>query len=82
MCVQTAASDGSATKMLLIGNIRSATLPALTIGAPVYISAATAGDVTVTAPTGTTGFVVRVVGYGISADDLYFNPENDWIVLA
>jgi len=82
MCVQTAAADGSATTMLLYGKIRAATLPALTVGAPVFVSAATAGDVTVTAPTGTTNFVVRIIGYGNTAEDLFFCPDNTYVELA
>jgi len=66
--------------MLLIGNIRAdAAFPALTVGAPVYIGT-TAGDIQVAAPSGTTD-IVRIVGYGNTADELYFCPENDWITL-
>ncbi len=79
MCVQTAAGDASATTMLLYGKIRSATLPALTVGAPVYLGT-TLGDVQVAAPSGSTD-IVRIVGYGNTAEDLFFNPENDWITL-
>jgi len=82
MCVQTAAADGSATTMLLYGKIRAATLPALTVGAPVFLSAATAGDVTMTAPTGTTNFVVRIIGHGNTAEDLFFHPDNTYVELA
>jgi len=80
MCVKTAASDGDATLILLYGKIRSATLPALTVGAPVYLGT-TLGDVQVAAPSGSTD-IVRIVGYGNTAEDLFFCPENDWITLA
>lgn len=78
MCVLAAASDGDPTVILLQGNVRAdAAFPALTISAPVYISE-TAGDITNTAPT-TTDSVTRVLGYGITADSMFFNPSNDWI---
>ncbi len=78
MCVLTAAGDGSATKILLYGKIRAdAAFPTLTIGAPVYIST-TAGDIQTTAPSGTDD-VVKIIGYGLTADELMFNPSNDWI---
>lgn len=83
LCVLAAASDGDPTTMLLFGKARADTLfPALTVGAPVYLSAATAGVVTSTAPTGTTDFVVRVLGFANTADELHFNPSNDYITLA
>lgn len=78
ICVLAAAADGSATKILLQGNIRADTaFPALTISAPVYISE-TAGDVTNTAPT-TTDSVTRVLGFALTADSMYFNPSGDYI---
>ena len=83
ICVQAAAGDGSATTMLLYGKVRAdAAFPVLTIGAPVFISAATAGDITSTAPTGTTNFVVRIIGYGNTADELFFCPDNSYVELA
>jgi len=82
MVVLAANGDGDATTILLYGKIRAATLPALTVGAPVHISAATAGDVVVAAPTGTTNFVVRIIGYGNTAEDLFFCPDNTYVELA
>jgi hypothetical protein len=80
MCVLAAASDGQPTKMLLYGKIRAdAIFPTFTIGAPVYLST-TLGDVQVAAPTATTD-IVRVVGYGNTADELFFNPSQGWIDL-
>ena len=75
ICV-LAGADGAATEMLTYGKIRSATLPALTIGSPVYMSE-TAGDVTHTAPT-TTDAAVRIIGFALTAEDLLFNPSNDY----
>jgi hypothetical protein len=76
------AGNGDPITVLLYGKVRSDGDYDFTVDAPVYISAATAGDLTDTAPTGTTGFVVRIAGYGNTADELFFCPENDWITLA
>lgn len=78
MCVLAATGDGELTKMLLFGKIRAdAKFPALTIGAPAYMSE-TAGSITVTAPS-TTDAAVRVVGFGNTADELHFNPSPDYL---
>lgn len=78
ICVLAAASDGSATNILLHGVVRADTaFPALTINAPVYVSE-TAGDIVVAQPT-TTDAVIRVVGVALTADEIYFNPSPDYI---
>jgi hypothetical protein len=77
ICVLAAAGDGSATKMLLWGIVMAATLPSFTVNAPVYVSE-TAGDVVVTQPT-TASVVIRVVGFGWTADELFFCPSPDYI---
>ena len=78
ICVLAAAADASATTVLLYGKVRADTaFPALTINGPVYVSE-TAGDVTVTQPT-TTDVVIRVVGFGNTADELFFCPSSDYI---
>jgi hypothetical protein len=80
ICVQAAAADGNATTILLQGNIRAdAAFPALTISAPVYIST-TAGDITQTAPNATDD-VVRVLGFALTADSMYFNPSPDYVTI-
>jgi hypothetical protein len=80
ICVLAAAGDGSATTILLWGKVRADTaFPTLTIGAPVFVST-TAGDVQVGAPTGSTD-IVRIVGYGNTADELYFCPESTYLEL-
>lgn len=86
ICVLAAAGDGSATKMLLWGTIRAdAKFPTLTIGANVYISAATAGLIVAGATNATTGqptgtdHVIRVTGFALTANDLFFNPGSDYI---
>jgi hypothetical protein len=78
ICVLAAAGDGNSTKMLLWGMVRADTaFPSFTINNPVYVSE-TAGDVTNTQPT-TTDVVIRIVGAGITANDLFFNPDQTWI---
>lgn len=81
ICVLAAAGDASATAVLLWGKVRADTaFPALTIGAPVYIGTA-AGDVQTTAPSGSAD-IVRIIGYGNTADELYFHPDNTYIEIA
>jgi hypothetical protein len=78
MCIFAAAADGIATRVLLHGTVRAdAAFPTFTVSAPIYASE-TAGDVTNTAPT-TADAVVRVVGYGIDGNTMYFNPSPDHI---
>jgi len=71
-------TDGNACTILLNGIIRAdAKFPAFTINNPIYISE-TAGSVTQTQPT-TTDVVIRVVGFALTADEMYFNPSPDYI---
>ena len=71
-------ADGNACTILLHGVIRAdAAFPAFTINNPIYVSE-TAGAVTQTQPT-TTDVVIRIVGFALTADEMYFNPENDYI---
>lgn len=78
ICVNDPSGDGQAVTVLLHGVVRADTaFPTMTINAPMYVSE-TAGDITGTQPT-TTDVVIRIVGIAITADELYFNPENDWI---
>jgi len=49
--------------------------PTLTIGAPYYVGE-TAGTIQAAIPTGADN-AVRVVGFGIHADKLFFNPSSD-----
>ena len=78
MCVLAASGDAQPTEMLLIGKIRSALLPTLAEGEAVYLSD-TAGTLIVAQPS-TTNFAIRKVGYGVTEEDLFFNPSNDYIV--
>lgn len=77
MCVLAAAADTDPTTMLKFGKIRADSLfDTFTVGAPVYISAATAGKVVSTAPTGTVDFVVRQIGQAEDANTVFFSPDN------
>lgn len=80
--VTVTTAENSTCEVLLYGKMRSAAFPTLTVGAPVYISAATAGAITSTAPTGTTNFVIRKIGFGNTAEDLFFCPDNRYLELA
>jgi hypothetical protein len=80
LCVLAAAGDTSATRMLLVGTMRSAAFPAsITGGAQLYVSA-TAGDMTTTIPTGA-DVVVRVCGWAILTEPntIFFSPSSDFI---
>lgn len=72
-----AAAD-STQEFVLYGGLNE--FGSLTIGAPVYVST-TAGGVTQTAPTGT-GDIVRIIGYAISATEIYLDPDKTWVELA
>ena len=73
-------SENASGTILLWGKVRAdAAFPTLTIGAPVHIGT-TAGDIQVAAPTGS-GDVVRIIGYGNTANELYFCPDNTYIEL-
>lgn len=72
----TTSTDGGAITVMLRGTIRAdSVFPTLTIGAAVFAS--TTGDIVVTQPT-TTDYVIRIIGYGLTASELRFCPENDW----
>jgi hypothetical protein len=77
ICV-LAGADGAATEMLVFGKVRSAAFPAFTVGSPLYMSE-TAGDMTHTQPT-TADVCIRLLGFAITAEDLLFNPSNDYII--
>lgn len=76
ICVLAGAGN-AATKVLVFGTVRADTaFPTLTIGAPAYLGT-TAGDIVTTAPSGTDD-VVRVIGFGRTADELFVNPSPDY----
>lgn len=76
-------TDGNPVTLMSHGIIRAdAGFPALTIGAPVYISitGTTTNTVTVTAPSGADE-VVRVLGFALTANEMLFNPSPDHITV-
>jgi len=77
ICVLAAASQGSATTILLNDIVRAdAVFPALTIAAPVYVGEVS-GDIVVTQPT-TTDVVIKILGSAMTADEIYFDPDKTW----
>ena len=77
ICLVGGSANG-ATTILLYGKVRAdAQFPTFTIGAPVYISAATAGALVTTAPS-VSGNEMRTVGFGNTAHELFFCPSPDW----
>lgn len=82
ICVLAAAGDASATTMLMYGNVRADGLfDTFTVGAALYMSAATAGKIVSAAPTGTTDFTVRKIGMAEDANTVFFCPSNDYVTL-
>jgi hypothetical protein len=71
-------ASGAALTVALPGSFiyAAAAFPTFTIGGPVYMSE-TPGAVTQTAPT-TTDAAMRIVGWGIHADKMYFLPSPDY----
>lgn len=72
-----AKTDGQAMNVVMRGIIRNDAWTWTGAGKPLYVST-TAGALTETAPSATDD-VIRVVGYTLSDDAIYFNPSNDWI---
>ncbi len=82
ICILAAAGAASVTTLLMYGNVRADSLfDTFTVGAPVYMSAATAGKIVSAAPTGTTDFTVRKAGMAEDGNTVFFNPSNDYITL-
>jgi hypothetical protein len=50
-----------------------------TAGSILYLDV-TAGNISSAQPAGS-GDIVRVIGYAINADLIYFNPSQEWIEL-
>ncbi len=72
-----AGTNGNPLTVVTKGVVRNDGWTWTTVGAPLYLST-TAGALTETAPSGTDD-VVRIVGYVMSDDCIFFNPSNDWI---
>lgn len=79
--VVSAGTDGTSCTILLHGIIRAdAKFPTMTVNAPMYVSE-TAGSIVETRPS-TASVVIRVVGFALTADELYFNPSSTYITQA
>lgn len=71
-------SSGNPMTILTYGKIRAdANFPTLTTGGPAYIST-TAGKIQTTQPA-STNQVIRILGYGNTTHEMFFNPSNDYI---
>ncbi len=71
-------ASANALLVALPGSFVYATaFPTFTIGGPIYMSEVAAA-VTQTQPV-TTDAAIRVIGWGIHADKMYFNPSGDYI---
>ena len=71
------AEDGNAGDgMLIEGVVVLATDPGGNAGDPVYLSTAE-GRLTTTQPG--SGKIVRVMGYKVATNTVYFKPSADWI---
>jgi len=81
MCVVAAATDATGT-LLMNGMIRADDeFPTFTAGSDIFLSAATPGLLTETAPTGTTDFVVRIVAAAPTADSISFKGGHAYATL-
>jgi len=82
ICVSSG-TDNNPVTLMTHGIIQAnGGFPALTIGAPVYLSltGTTTNTVTVTAPSATDD-VVKIIGHALTADKMLFNPSVDWITI-
>jgi hypothetical protein len=73
-----AKADGQAMNVALPGCFVRDDTWNWTPGAVLYIDTVTAGAITATQPTGADD-VIRVVGFAVSADVIYFFPSSDYI---
>ena len=75
--VVSGAAEDAAIVLMGMGYIRKDDWDWSTPGAPLFLDTATAGGLTETAPSGT-GDCIRVAGYVVDANTIFFNPSNDW----
>lgn len=73
-----AKTDGQAMNVILRGIVRNDGWTWSGVDKPIYAST-TLGGLTETPPSGTDD-VIRIVGYTLSDDAIYFNPSNEWTV--
>ena len=70
-------TSASSNGILINGYARVSAFSGFTTGVPLFLSE-TAGDVTSTAPTAT-NTIVRVLGYKVDTNTVFFKPDNSWI---
>ena len=70
-------TSASSNGILINGYARISAFSGFTTGVPLFLSE-TAGDVTSTAPTAT-NTIVRVLGYKVDTNTVFFKPDNSWI---
>ncbi|MCK9601755.1 MAG: hypothetical protein M0R06_22115 [Sphaerochaeta sp.] len=75
--VVSGAAEDAAIVLMGMGYIRKDDWDWSTPGAPLFLDTTTAGGLTETAPSGT-GDCIRVAGYVVDANTIFFNPSNDW----
>jgi hypothetical protein len=71
-------TNGNPLTVLRRGIVRNDGWAWASAGLPLYLDTTTPGGLTTTAPSGTDD-IVRVVGYTLSDDCIWFDPSNDWI---
>jgi hypothetical protein len=71
-----ATDTGVSPDVLVTGIIQLASVPGA-VGDPLYLDT-TNGLLTATAPNGS-GDIVRVMGYKLDTNRIYFNPSGDWL---
>lgn len=74
-----AITNNSINGLLLEGHVQVAGTVGGSNGDPVYLDI-NSGAITTTAPTAA-GNIVRVMGYKVSGDKIYFKPSQDWSVI-
>jgi hypothetical protein len=70
-------TTGQAMSVALPGSFVRDDTWAWTPGAVLYLSE-TAGQITATQPT-TTDAAIRIIGYAVTADVIWFQPDGSWI---
>jgi hypothetical protein len=80
MLAFAAGTDSDVDGMITRGFVYLGTDAGGSVGDVVYLSE-TANLATTTAPT-TSGAIVRVLGYKVATNVIWFNPSNDWIELS
>lgn len=76
--VVVAGNEDASVTLMGEGYIREDDWNWTTPGAPLFIDATTAGDLTETAPAGS-GDCVRIAGYVVDANTIFFKPDNTWV---